>query len=104
MTPQVKAPLQAFADHFSDFEEDDDFIGEDNNEMCYEIEDDTSNGGVIGRTLVYSGTNKYGNPMVRDNGEFEINSNGEILKCDGLSMDICNSISTRGLEIYEEEH
>ena len=104
MTPQVKATLQAFADHFSDFEEDDDFIGDDNNEMCYEIEDDTSYGGVIGHTFVYCGKNKYGNPMVRDEGVFEIKSNGEILKCDGLSMDICNLISTRGLEIYEEEH
>lgn len=104
MTPQVKATLKAFAEHFSDFEEDDDFLGETGSEMCYEIEDDTSDGGVVGRTLVYCGTNKYGNPMVRDNGEFEIRSNGEIMKCDGVSMNICNSISSRGLEIYEEEH
>jgi len=101
MTPQVKATLQAFADHFSDFEEDDDFIGEDNNEMCYEIDEERDDGSIIGKTLVYCGKNKYGNPMVRDEGVFEVNANGEIMKCDGLARFTLNYISDEGLKIYE---
>jgi hypothetical protein len=40
--------------------------------------------------------------MVRDKGVFEIKSNGEIMKCDGIAMFTCNFISSRGVEIHEE--
>ena len=40
--------------------------------------------------------------MVRDEGVFEVNANGEIMKCDGLARFTLNYISDKGLEIYEE--
>lgn len=101
MTPQVKATLKAFAEYFNEADAPEDFhYG--TIQMCYEIDEETSEGGIIGRTLVYSGQNKDGHSMVRDEGVFEISSNGEIMKCDGLLSSTCNFISTRGLEIYEE--
>lgn len=103
MSPQVKATLQAFSEHFSDFEDDDDFVGEENTNMCFEIDVHTPDGGVIGRTMVYSGYDKNGNPLVRDYGDFEILANGEIIACDGLSKFVTNDISAKGLKIYEEE-
>ena len=54
--------------------------------------------------MVYSGADKYGNSMVRDYGDFEILANGEIIACDGLAKFVTNDISTRGLEIYEEDN
>ena len=101
MSPQVKATLQAFSEHFSDFEDDDDFVGEENTNMCFEIDVYAEDGGVTGRTMVYSGQDKYGNPMVRDYGEFEILANGEIITWDGLSEFVTNDISAKGLGIYE---
>tara|TARA_A100001037_G_scaffold244817_1_gene225850 strand:+ start:43027 stop:43344 length:318 start_codon:yes stop_codon:yes gene_type:complete len=101
MSPQVKATLQAFSEHFSDFEDDDDFVGEENTNMCFEIDVYAEDGGVTGRTMVYSGYDKNGNPMVRDYGEFEILANGEIITWDGLSKFITNNISEKGLEIHE---
>ena len=102
MSPQAKATLQAFSEHFSDFEDDDDFVSEDGSNMCFEIDVNTPDGGVIGRTMVYSGYDKDGRPMVRDYGDFEILSNGEIIACDGLSKFVTNDISANGLKIYEE--
>ena len=101
MTPQVKATLKAFAEYFNEADAPEDFYY-GTIQMCYEIDEETSEGGIIGRTLVYSGQNKDGHSMVRDEGVFEISSNGEIMKCDGLLSSTCNFISTRGLEIYEK--
>ena len=102
MSPQVKATLKAFSEHFSDFDDDDDFVGEDDTNMCFEIDVNTPDGGVIGRTMVYSGADKYGNSMVRDYGDFEILANGEIIACDGLSKFVTNDISANGLKIHED--
>jgi len=102
MSPQVKATLQAFSEHFSDFEDDDDFVSEDGSNMCFEIDVYTDGGGVTGRTMVYSGYDKYENPMVRDEGEFEILANGEITAFDGLAKNVTNDISANGLKIHEE--
>ena len=41
--------------------------------------------------------------MVRDEGVFEVNANGEIMKCDGLARFTLNYISDKGLEIYEKK-
>ena len=71
--------------------------------MCYEIDEERDDGSIIGRTMVYSGHDKDGHRMVRDEGVFEVNANGEIMKCDGLARFTCNYISDKGLEIYEEE-
>lgn len=103
MTPQVKATLRAFSEYFHEFEEPDDF-NYGSIQMCYEIDEERDDGSIIGRTMVYCGKNKYGNPMVRDEGVFEVNPNGEIMKCDGLARFTCNYISDEGLKIYEEEH
>jgi hypothetical protein len=103
MSPQVKATLQAFSEHFSDFEDDDDFVSEGGSNMCFEIDVYTDDGGVLGRTMVYSGQDKNGYPMVRDYGDFEILPNGEITKFDGLTDSVSNTISARGLEIHEED-
>lgn len=102
MTPQVKATLQAFAEYFHEFEDAEDF-NYGPIQMCYEIDQERDDGSIIGRTLVYSGQNKDGHPMVRDEGVFEVNANGEIMKCDGLARFTLNYISDKGLEIYEEE-
>lgn len=102
MSPQVKATLGEFSSYFSQFDDEDDFLSEDGSNMCYEIDVNTSDGGVIGRTMVYSGYDKYENPMVRDYGEFEILANGEIIKFDGLSKSVTNDISANGLKIHEE--
>lgn len=101
MTPQVKATLQAFSEYFHEFEEPEDF-NYGAIQMCYEIDEERDNGSIIGRTMVYSGQNKDGHRMVRDEGVFEVNANGEIMKCDGLARFTCNYISDKGLEIYEE--
>lgn len=101
MTPQVKATLKAFAEYFHEADAPEDF-NYGTIQMCYEIDEEREDGSIIGRTMVYSGQNKDGHSMVRDKGEFEISSNGEIMKCDGIAMFTCNFISTRGLEIYEE--
>ena len=103
MTPQVKATLQAFAEYFNEFEDAEDF-NYGTIQMCYEIDEETSEGGIIGRTMVYSGQDKKGNRMVRDEGVFEVNSNGEIMRCDGLLSSTCDYISDKGLKLYEEEH
>tara|TARA_Y100001935_G_C16874063_1_gene299318 strand:+ start:180 stop:491 length:312 start_codon:yes stop_codon:yes gene_type:complete len=103
MSPQVKATLQAFSEYFHEFEDAEDF-NHGPIKMCYEIDEERDDGSIIGRTLVYSGHDKDGNPMVRDEGVFEVSSNGEIMKCDGLARFTCNYISDKGLEIYEEEH
>jgi len=100
MSPQVKATLQAFSEYFHEFEEPDDF-NYGSIQMCYEIDEERDDGSIIGRTMVYCGKNKYGNPMVRDEGVFEVNANGEIMKCDGLARFTCNYISDEGLKIYE---
>tara|TARA_B100000900_G_C20236320_1_gene576003 strand:+ start:87 stop:398 length:312 start_codon:yes stop_codon:yes gene_type:complete len=103
MSPQVKATLQAFSEYFHEFEDAEDFnFGPI--QMCYEIDQERDDGSIIGRTMVYSGHDKDGNPMVRDEGVFEVNADGEIMKCDGLARFTCNYISDKGLEIYEEEH
>lgn len=102
MSPQVKATLQAFAEYFHEFEDPEDF-NYGPIQMCYEIDEERDDGSIIGRTLVYSGHDKDGNPMVRDEGVFEVNANGEIMKCDGLARFTCNYISDKGLKIYEEE-
>ena len=102
MSPQVKATLGEFSAYFSQFDDEDDFLSEDGSNMCFEIDVTTSDGGVIGRTMIISGKDKYGNPMVRDYGEFEILANGEIIKWDGLSKSVTNDISANGLKIYEE--
>ena len=47
--------------------------------MCYEIDEERDDGSIIGRTMVYSGQNKDGHRMVRDEGIFEVNANGEIM-------------------------
>ena len=73
-------------------------------QMCYEIDEERDDGSIIGRTLVYSGQNKDGHSMVRDEGIFEVNANGEIMRCDGLLSSTCNYISDKGLKLYEEEH
>ena len=44
MSPQVKATLKAFSEHFSDFDDDDDFAGEDDTNMCFEIDVNTPDG------------------------------------------------------------
>lgn len=103
MSPQVKATLQAFAEYFNEFEDAEDF-NYGPIQMCYEIDQERDDGSIIGRTLVYSGHDKDGNSMVRDEGIFELNANGEIMKCDGLARFTLNYISDKGLEIYEEEH
>jgi hypothetical protein len=102
MSPQVKATLGEFSSYFSQFDDEDDFVSEDGSNMCFEIDVNTPDGGVIGRTMVYSGADKYENPMVRDYGEFEILANGEIIKFDGLSKSVANDISANGLKIHEE--
>ena len=102
MSPQVKATLQAFAEYFNEFEDAEDF-NYGPIQMCYEIDQERDDGSIIGRTLVYSGHDKDGNSMVRDEGIFELNANGEIMKCDGLARFTLNYISDKGLEIYEEE-
>ena len=105
MSPQVKATLGEFSSYFSQFEDEDDFLSEDGSvPMCYEIDVETPDGGVIGRTLIQSGKDKYGNPMVRDFGEFEIIASGEIIKCDGISKTTANAISANGLKFYEQEN
>ena len=101
MSPQVKATLRAFSEYFHEFEEPEDF-NYGPIQMCYEIDEERDDGSIIGRTLVYSGQNKDGHRMVRDEGVFEVNANGEILKCDGLARFTLNYISDKGLEIYEE--
>ena len=100
MSPQVKATLQAFSEYFHEFEDAEDF-NYGSIQMCYEIDQERDDGSIIGRTLVYCGKNKYGNPMVRDEGIFEVNANGEIMKCDGLARFTLNYISDEGLKIYE---
>ena len=102
MSPQVKATLGEFSSYFSQFDDEDDFVSEDGSNMCFEIDVNTPDGGVIGRTMVYSGYDKDGRPMVRDYGDFEILSNGEIIACDGLSKFVTNDISANGLKLYEE--
>ena len=104
MSPEVKATLGEFSAYFSQFDDEDDFLSEDGSNMCYEIDVNTPDGGVIGRTMIISGHDKYGNPMVRDFGEFEILSNGEIIKFDGLSKSVSNTISENGLGSYEQEN
>ena len=103
MTPQVKATLQAFAEYFNEAEDAEDF-NYGAIQMCYEIDQEREDGSIIGRTLVYSGQDKNGHSMVRDEGVFEVSSNGEIMRCDGLLSSTCDHISEKGLEIYEEEH
>ena len=100
MSPQVKATLRAFSEYFHEFEDEEDF-NYGPIQMCYEIDEERDDGSIIGRTLVYCGKNKYGNPMVRDEGVFEVNANGEIMKCDGLARFTLNYISDEGLKIYE---
>lgn len=100
MSPQVKATLRAFSEYFHEFEDEEDF-NYGPIQMCYEIDEERDDGSIIGRTLVYCGKNKYGNPMVRDEGVFEVNANGEIMKCDGLARFTLNHISDEGLKIYE---
>ena len=100
MSPQVKATLRAFSEYFHEFEDAEDF-NYGPIQMCYEIDEERDDGSIIGRTLVYCGKNKYGNPMVRDEGVFEVNANGEIMKCDGLARFTLNYISDEGLKIYE---
>jgi len=103
MSPQVKATLLAFSEYFHEFEEAEDFnFGPI--QMCYEIDEEREDGSIIGRTLVYSGQNKDGHRMVRDEGVFEVSSNGEIIQCDGLARFTLNYISDKGLEIYESEN
>ncbi len=104
MSPQVKATLGEFSAYFTQFDDEDDFLSEDGSNMCFEIDVTTPDGGVIGRTMVYSGYDKDENPMVRDVGEFEILANGEIIKFDGLSKAVSNTISENGLEFYEREN
>ena len=84
MSPQVKATLQAFSEYFHEFEDAEDF-NYGPIQMCYEIDQERDDGSIIGRTMVYSGHDKDGNRMVRDEGIFEVNTNGEIMKCDGLA-------------------
>ena len=103
MTPQVKATLQAFSEYFNEAEEPEDF-NYGTIQMCYEIDEERGDGSVMGRTMVYSGQNKDGHRMVRDEGVFEVNSNGEIMRCDGLLSSTCDYISDKGLKLYEEEH
>ena len=103
MSPQVKATLQAFSEYFHEFEDAEDF-NYGPIQMCYEIDEECEDGSIIGRTLVYSGHNKDGHRMVRDEGVFEVNANGEIMRCDGLLSSTCDYISDKGLKIYEEEH
>jgi len=103
MSPQVKATLQAFAEYFNEAEDAEDF-NYGAIQMCYEIDQEREDGSIIGRTLVYSGQDKNGHSMVRDEGVFEVSSNGEIMRCDGLLSSTCDHISEKGLEIYEEEH
>ena len=103
MTPHVKATLRAFSEYFHEFEESEDF-NHGPILMCYEIDEERDDGSIIGRTLVYSGQNKDGHRMVRDEGVFEVSSNGEIIRCDGLARFTCNYISDKGLEIYESEN
>jgi hypothetical protein len=103
MTPQVKATLQAFSEYFHEAEEPEDF-NYGAIQMCYEIDQERDDGSIIGRTMVYSGQDKNGNRMVRDEGVFEVNSNGEIMRCDGLLSSTCDYISDKGLKLYEEEH
>ena len=64
MNSYVKATLGAFSNHFSQFDDEDDFVSEDGSNMCFEIDVYTDDGGVTGRTMVYSGYDKYENPMV----------------------------------------
>ena len=71
MSPQVKATLQAFSEYFHEFEDAEDF-NYGTIQMCYEIDEERDDGSIIGRTMVYSGQNKYGHPMVRDEGIFEV--------------------------------
>ena len=66
--------------------------------MCYEIDETLEDGSIKGRTLVYSGSDKDGNAMVRDFGKIEI-KDGQIIVCDGLPMSVCNEISARGLNL-----
>lgn len=101
MSPQVKATLEAFSNHFPQYDSDDDFYS-GFTKMCYEIDETLENGSIKGRTLVYAGSDKDGNAMVRDFGKIEIKEDGQIIVCDGLPMSVCNEISARGLEIYEE--
>jgi hypothetical protein len=101
MTPQVKATLKAFAEYFNEADDPEDFYYGPV-QMCYEIDEEREDGSIIGRTLVYAGQNKDGHRMVRDKGVFEIKSDGEIMKCDGIAMFTCNFISSRGVEIHEE--
>ena len=102
MSQQVKATLQAFSEYFHEFEDAEDFnFGPI--QMCYEIDEEQDDGSIIGRTMVYSGHDKDGHRLVRDKGVFEVNANGEIMKCDGLARFTLNYISDKGLEIYEEE-
>ena len=103
MSPQVKATLQAFSEYFHEFEDAEDF-NYGPIQMCYEIDQERDDGSIIGRTMVYSGHDKDGNRMVRDEGIFEVNTNGEIMKCDGLARFTLNYISDKGLEIYEKEY
>jgi hypothetical protein len=42
--------------------------------------------------------------MVRDEGIFEVNANGEIMRCDGILSSTCDYISDKGLEIYESNY
>ena len=102
MSPQVKATLRAFSEYFHEFEDAEDF-NYGPIQMCYEIDEERDDGSIIGRTMVYSGQNKDGHRMVRDEGIFEVNANGEIMRCDGLLSSTCDYISEKGLEIYEEE-
>ena len=101
MSPQVKATLQAFSEYFHEFEDAEDFNYQ-SIQMCYEIDEERDDGSIIGRTMVYSGHDKDGHRMVRDEGIFEVNANGEIMRCDGLARFTLNYISDKGLEIYEE--
>jgi hypothetical protein len=103
MSPHVKATLQAFSEYFHEFEDAEDF-NYGPVKMCYEIDEEHEDGSISGRTLRYCGKNKYGHDMVRDEGDFEINANGEIMKCDGLPRFTCNYISDKGLKIYESEN
>tara|TARA_B100001093_G_scaffold3393_1_gene3501 strand:+ start:116 stop:427 length:312 start_codon:yes stop_codon:yes gene_type:complete len=103
MIPQVKATLKAFTEYFDEATNPEDFYY-GSVKMCYEIDEELEDGSIIGRTMVYSGQNKDGHPMVRDKGKFEISSNGEIMRCDGLLSSTCDFISEKGLKLYEEEH
>ena len=103
MTPQVKATLQAFSEYFHEFEDAEDF-NYGPIQMCYEIDQERDDGSIVGRTMVYSGHDKDGHRMVGDEGVFEVNANGEIMKCDGLARFTLNYISDKGLEIYEKEY